>query len=158
MRSCPAPTRRFPFQINAQANRHAISPLIYGVAFASSSSVLQDLNAPLHRSGGNGTTTYNWQNNAWNHAADWYFESIAESSSAAGGDGDDFIHQSKNGGAQAMLTIPMIGWVAQTGAESRESGELFNTNKYGPQTDTDPWWPAAGNGVSLATGLEHHHQ
>jgi hypothetical protein len=139
-------------QIDAQANRHAISPLIYGVAFASSSQLLE-LNAPLHRSGGNGTTTYNWQNNAWNHAADWYFESIAESSSAAGGDGDDFITTSKNGGAQAMLTIPMIGWVAKLGP-GRASLASYNTNKYGPQTDTDPWFPAAGNGVSLATGLD----
>ena len=139
-------------QIDAQANRHAISPLIYGVAFASSSQLLE-LNAPLHRSGGNGTTTYNWQNNAWNHAADWYFESIAESSSAAGGDGDDFITTSKNGGAQAMLTIPMIGWVAKLGP-GRASLASYNTNKYGPQTATDPWWPAAGNGVSLATGLD----
>jgi hypothetical protein len=139
-------------QIDAQANRHAISPLIYGVAFASSSQLLE-LNAPLHRSGGNGTTTYNWQNNAWNHAADWYFESIAESSSAAGGDGDDFITTSKNGGAQAMLTIPIIGWVAKLGP-GRASLASYNTNKYGPQTDTDPWFPAAGNGVSLATGLD----
>jgi hypothetical protein len=139
--------------VDAQLNRHSISPLIYGVAFASSSSELQDLNAPLHRSGGNGTTTYNWQNNAWNHAADWYFESIAESSSAAGGDGDDFITTSKNGGAQAMLTIPMIGWVAKLGP-GRASLASYNTNKYGPQTDTDLWFPAAGNGVSLATGLD----
>jgi hypothetical protein len=139
-------------QIDAQANRHAISPLIYGVAFASSSQLLE-LNAPLHRSGGNGTTTYNWQNNAWNHAADWYFESIAESSSAAGGDGDDFITTSKNGGAQAMLTIPMIGWVAKLGP-GRASLASYNTNKYGPQTANDPWFPAAGNGVSLATGLD----
>jgi hypothetical protein len=137
--------------VDAQANRHAINPLIYGVAFASSSQLL-DLNAPLHRSGGNGTTTYNWQNNAWNHAADWYFESIAESSSAAGGDGDDFITTSKNGGAQAMLTIPIIGWVAKLGP-GRAILASYNTNKYGPQTGTDPWFPAAGNGVSLATGL-----
>ena len=82
-------------QIDASANRHAISPLIYGVAFASSSSELQDLNAPLHRSGGNATTRYNWQINATSHAADWYFESIAESSSAVGGDGDDFIQESR---------------------------------------------------------------
>ncbi len=139
--------------INAASNRIPISPLIYGVAFASSNSVLQDLNAPLHRSGGNGTTTYNWQINAWNHAADWYFESIAESSSAAGGDGDDFIQESKSGGAQAMLTIPIIGWVAKLGA-NRASLASYSTNKYGPQTDSDPWWPAAGNGVSLATGLD----
>ena len=139
-------------QIDAQANRRAISPLIYGVAYASSSSVLQDLNAPLHRSGGNGTTTYNWQINAWNHAADWYFESIADSPSTAGADGDSFVQESKDAGAQAMLTIPMIGWVAKLGANGASLAS-YNTNKYGPQTATDPWWSAAGNGVSLATGL-----
>jgi Glycoside hydrolase family 44 len=137
--------------VNASLNQHPISPLIYGVAFASSSQLL-DLNVPLHRSGGNGTTTYNWQNNAWNHAADWYFESIAESSSAAGGDGDDFITTSKNGGAQAMLTIPIIGWVAKLGP-SRTILASYNTNKYGTQAATDPYLSAAGNGVSLATGL-----
>src|ERR1019366_7787982 len=147
----PGTNANVTIQIDAQANRHAISPLIYGVAFASASQLL-DLNAPLHRSGGNGTTTYNWQNNAWNHAADWYFESIAESSSAAGGDGDDFITTSKNGGAQAMLTIPIIGWVAKLGP-GRAILASYNTNKYGPQTGTDQWFPAAGNGVSLATGL-----
>jgi hypothetical protein len=139
--------------INASSNRIPISPLIYGVAFASSSSVLQDLNAPLHRSGGNGTTTYNWQINAWNHAADWYFESIAESSSAAGDDGDDFIQESKSGGAQAMLTIPMIGWVAKLGP-GRASLASYSVSKYGPQTGSDPYWSDAGNGVSLATGLD----
>ena len=46
--------------LDAQANRHPISPLIYGVAFASTSQ-LSDLNAPLNRSGGNAETRYNWQ-------------------------------------------------------------------------------------------------
>lgn len=133
--------------INAAANRTAISPLIYGVAFASSSNVLQDLNVPLHRSGGNATTRYNWQLNATSHAADWYFESIAESSSSAGGDGDDFIQESKGGGAQPMLTIPIIGWVAKLGA-NRASLASYATNKYGVQTATDPWWNLAGNGVA----------
>ena len=147
----PGTNANVTIQIDAQANRHAINPLIYGVAFASTSQLL-DLNAPLHRSGGNGTTTYNWQNNAWNHAADWYFESIAESSSTAGGDGDDFITTSKNGGAQAMLTIPIIGWVAKLGP-GRSILASYSTNKYGPQTTNDPYLPSAGNGVSLATGL-----
>ncbi len=138
--------------VNASSNRIPISPLIYGVAFASSSSVLQDLNAPLHRSGGNAETRYNWQLNATSHAADWYFESIADSPSTAGADGDSFIQESKSGGAQAMLTIPIIGWVAKLGAGGASLAS-YNTNKYGPQTATDPYWPAAGNGVSLATGL-----
>jgi len=51
-----------------------------------------------------------------------------------------------------MLTIPMIGWVAKLGP-GRAILASYNTNKYGPQTATDQWFPAAGNGVSLATGL-----
>ena len=137
--------------INASSNRIPISPLIYGVAFASSSNELQDLNAPLHRSGGNAETRYNWQLNATSHAADWYFESIADANTV-GGDGDDFIQESKNGGAQAMLTIPIIGWVAKLGS-NRASLASYSTNKYGPQTGSDPWWPAAGNGIST-NGLD----
>ena len=138
-------------QIDALSNRHAICPLIYGVAFATNATLLQDLNAPLHRSGGNATTRYNWQLNATSHAADWYFESIADGDTA-GGDGDDFIQESKSGGAQAMLTIPIIGWVAKLGP-GRASLASFSTNKYGPQAATDPWWPAAGNGVAT-NGLD----
>ncbi len=134
--------------INAGASQHPISPLIYGVAFAPSSNVLQDLNVPLHRSGGNSTTRYNWQINATSHAADWYFESIGEASNAPGGDGDDFITESKGGGAQAMLTIPILGYVAKLGA-NRSILASFNTNKYGVQTATDPYLPSAGNGVAL---------
>lgn len=132
--------------VDAQANRHPISPLIYGVAFASSSSVLQDLNAPLHRSGGNAETRYNWQLNATSRAADWYFESIGDSPSTAGADGDSFIQESKSGGAQAMLTIPIIGWVAKLGPGGASLAS-FNTNKYGIQQTADPYWSAAGNGV-----------
>ena len=52
------------------------------MAFASSNQ-LADLNAPLNRSGGNAETRYNWQLNAHNHAADFYFESIGDSGSTA---------------------------------------------------------------------------
>ena len=49
--------------VDAQLNRHSISPLIYGTAFASSNQ-LADLNFTLNRSGGNSETRYNWQLNA----------------------------------------------------------------------------------------------
>ena len=138
--------------INAASNRLTISPLIYGVAFAASSSELQDLNAPLHRSGGNAETRYNWQINATSHAADWYFESIADSPSTAGADGDSFIQESKNAGAQAMLTIPIIGWVAKLGP-SRASLASYSISKYGAQTGSDPYWSDAGNGIASPSGL-----
>jgi hypothetical protein len=65
--------------VDGQLNRHPISPLIYGVAFASSNQIA-DLNSPLNRSGGNAETRYNWQLNAHNHAADYYFESLDDGS------------------------------------------------------------------------------
>src|ERR1700742_2009227 len=98
--------------VDASLNRHAISPLIYGVAFADSAA-MNDLNVPTNRQGGNSTTRYNWQLNADNRANDWYFESIAYDSSAPGEGGDTFIASAKAAGVQPMLTIPMIGWAAK---------------------------------------------
>lgn len=139
-------------RIDARANRKPIKPEIYGVAFATTEQ-LKELNAPLNRSGGNATTRYNWQANASNHASDWYFESLPSTSSASGADGDDFIRDSLSGGAQAMLTIPVIGWVAKLGP-NRGRLSSYSIAKYGPQTDRDSqWYPDAGNGVSSGTGL-----
>jgi hypothetical protein len=137
--------------INALLNRHAISPLIYGVAFASSNQ-LAELNSPLNRSGGNTETRYNWQLNAHNHAADWYFESLADASATAGAAGDDFVADSKNGGAQPMITIPMIGWVPKLGP-SRARLSSYSIAKYGAQTGNDSqWFPDAGNGFASSNG------
>jgi hypothetical protein len=134
-------------QIDALANCHAISPLIYGVAFASSNQ-LADLNFPINRSGGNAETRYNWQLNAHNHAADWYFESIGDDSgSTPGASADDFVANSQNGGAQAMITIPMIGWMPILGS-GRGKLASYSIAKYGPQTGNDwQWYADAGNGV-----------
>ena len=63
--------------VDVAANRRAINPAVYGVAHATTAQ-LQDLNAPLNRHGGNNTSRYNWQVNADNRGADWYFESIGD--------------------------------------------------------------------------------
>ena len=146
------PTTNAPVTItvDALADRHAISPLIYGVAFATSNQ-LQELNAPLNRSGGNATSRYNWQTNGSNHANDWYFESLPGNGNTPGSDGDAFIRVSKNGGAQPMLTIPINGWVAKLGPNSGKLAS-FSIVKYGVQTGNDPYWPDAGNGILTSTG------
>jgi hypothetical protein len=135
--------------VDAQpANRKPISPLIYGVAFASSNQ-LADLNFTLNRSGGNAETRYNWQLNAHNHASDWYFESIDDGNATPGASADDFVANSKYGGAQAMITIPMIGWMPKLGP-SRSKLASYSIVKYGPQTGNDSsWMPDAGNGISV---------
>ncbi len=140
-------------QVDAAANRHTISPLIYGVAFATSNQ-LKDLNVPLNRSGGNATTRYNWTTNASNHAADWYFESLAESGSGPGGTDDEFIRDSKNGNAQAMITMPIIGWVAKLGTNSQRLSS-FSIAKYGLQTGNDSQYFAdAGTGIITNTSTD----
>lgn len=133
--------------VDAQRNRHPISPLIYGMAFASSNQ-LRELNCPLNRSGGNAETRYNWELNAHNRGGDWYFESLADSPATPGAEADEFVGASKGAGAEAMITVPMIGWAPKLGP-GRGRLSSFSIAKYGPQTDSDwQWFPDAGNGVS----------
>ena len=137
--------------VDANLNRRAINPNIYGTAHADTAT-LSDLNIFLNRNGGNNTSRYNWNINADNRGSDYYFESIGDSSAVAGERGDTFITNSKAAGAQAMLTIPMIGWVANLGA-NRSKLASFSIAKYGAQTGSDwQWFPDAGNGILSATG------
>jgi hypothetical protein len=132
--------------IDPTANRHPIDPNIYGVAHASTAQ-LSELNTPLNRNGGNNTTRYNWQINADNRGNDWYFESIADSSATAGERGDTFIANARAANARAMLTVPMIEWVAKVGS-GRTKLASFSIAKYGAQTGNDwQWFADAGNGV-----------
>jgi PKD repeat protein len=132
--------------VDAGANRRTINPAIYGVAYATTAQ-LQDLNAPLHRYGGNNTSRYNWELNADNRGADWYFESIAESSATPGQRGDDFVLNSRAGGAVPMVTVPIIEYVAKLGA-SRSKLASFDSRVSGAQDDCDwQWFPQACNGM-----------
>ncbi len=137
--------------VDANADRHQINPNIYGLSFASTA-VLDDLNCPVNRSGGNRTSRYNWALNADNTASDWYFETWAYDDATPGALADAFVADTKAAGAEAMITVPMIGWVANVGP-NRSRLSSFSVAKYGPQTDRDSdWFPDAGNGVSAATG------
>jgi len=138
--------------VDANANRHAINPNIYGLSFGATSD-LATLNVPLNRNGGDSATSYNWQLNSDNRGNDWYFESIADSNAAPGYRGDDFITTTRaaNVGAQAMLTIPMITYIGSLGS-NRSTVWSFSIAKYGPQTGWDPYNPDAGNGISTAPG------
>ncbi|MGO9231837.1 MAG: glycoside hydrolase family 44 protein, partial [Bryobacteraceae bacterium] len=144
--------------VNAGANRHPINPNIYGVAWLGTSD-LADLNSPINRYGGNNTSDYNWQQDAWNLDDDWYFESYLLDGPPVveGANADNFIQttHAANVGTQPMITVPMLPNIAKvasnatTGAASLWS---FSVVKYGAQTGADPYQPDAGNGVSSATG------
>jgi hypothetical protein len=132
--------------VDVAANRRPIDPNVYGVAHAGTAE-LTDLNVPLNRYGGNNTTRTNWQQNADNRGADWYFESIAAASATPGEVGDTFVANARAAGAQAMITIPTIDWVARLGP-NRGKLASFSIAKYGAQTGSDwQWMPDAGNGI-----------
>jgi len=155
----PLDRRVTEITVDAAAGRHQISPLIYGVSFASVDTLV-DLNLPLNRAGGNSASLYNWRNEARNAGRDWYFESMAIGPADWAQYGARFVERTRAGGAAAMVTVPMIGWVAQL---APGGGKLpsFSIAKYGwQQASENPGFPDAGNGLhsdgSAITGNEPH--
>ncbi|HTR34493.1 MAG TPA: glycoside hydrolase family 44 protein [Bryobacteraceae bacterium] len=137
--------------VDANANRHAINPNIYGIAYGDAHD-MTTLNAPLNRWGGNSTSRYNWQIDAHSAAADWYFETYSDGNGTPSGSADAFVLTTRaNAGAEPLFTIPMIDYLANLGT-NRSTLEGFSVKKYGAQQSTDPWNSDAGNGVSAATG------
>ena len=143
----PTPTPPPPgvgpaLSVDVAANRHAISPYIYGMNFASEA-IANDLHLPVRRWGGNSTSRYNWQNDTTNTGSDWYYENVPDDPGAA----DLFVDQNRRTGTQTLMTVPLIGWVAK----SRPSGHPydcgFKISIYGSQQSSDSWDPNCGNGV-----------
>ncbi|MCP3718913.1 glycoside hydrolase family 44 protein [Paraburkholderia sp. CNPSo 3281] len=134
--------------VDAGAGRHPISPLIYGINFGTTA-VLQDLRAPVNRSGGNSASAYNWRIDARNAGKDWYFESLAVNPADINDQfGERFVALTQAAGATPIVTIPMLGRVAKLGP-ARETLASFSIAKYGPQPNHDVNGHAdAGNGLA----------
>ena len=134
--------------VDAAADRHPISPLIYGLNFGTTET-LRDLRVPINRSGGNSSSAYNWKIDARNTGVDWYFESQPVDPKAIYDQFNErFVELSRAGGAAPMLTIPMIGRVAKLGKD-RARLPSFSIKKYGPQQSFEVnGWRDAGNGVA----------
>lgn len=146
------PTRDALLAVDCLSKGHRISPLIYGISnvgVVSKAPKLKkesrddhvfSLGVTAARWGGNPTTRYNWQVNAWNLASDWFFRnsSITE-------DGNysfwTFIEESLSNNMETAVTVPIIGWVAKDHHSFPFSGAT-----YGRQEKVDPSKPWIGNG------------
>ena len=146
--AAPAPDPSVPaLQVDAGADRHAISPYVYGMNGADES-IASLTRLPLNRWGGNSTTRYNWRNATRNAAADWYFENLPEDATDPatlpdGSASDLFVDANRRTRTESLLTIPLIGWTPKV----RERTCGFSVAKYGPQQSTDPFDPDCGNGI-----------
>jgi len=133
--------------VDAAANRHPISPLIYGLNFASTQ-VLRDLRVPINRSGGNTASAYNWRVDAHNTGHDWFFESVPTDPKGAYQYNERFAALTRDGHAVPMLTIPMTGRVARLDKDGKPLVS-FSVNKYGKQQSVDAHGlPDAGDGIA----------
>lgn len=148
----PPPALGPDLRVDASADRHPISPHIYGMNFADET-LAAELRLPVRRRGGNAQTRYNWQNDTSNRASDWFFENIPNDNDNPdalpnGSDADRFVEQDRRTGSQTILTAPLIGWTPK----SRAVACGFSVAKYGPQQATDDWRPDCGNGVQPSGG------
>jgi glycosyl hydrolase family 44 len=154
--------------IDPTADRHPVSPLIYGVNFGSAAQASR-LHWPVRRWGGNATTRYSWQDDIANRASDYLFYNIPEDNPNPqnlpnGSAADRFIDEIRAAGGEALLTVPLIGWTPV----DRNYRWGFSIAKYGAQQANECTvnpFPGcnsdAGNGVrpdgtTLVTGNDPH--
>ncbi len=120
---------------------HSISPYIYGFGTYMEKDRDQAgvwaYNPTLYRWGGNTSTRFNWQVNAWNTGKDWYFMNVGAPNPNLI---DHFIQQNKAAGVASSVTLPILGWVAKDA-----SSVSFPLSKYPKQQQVEG---QAGNGVS----------
>jgi len=154
--------------VDVNANRHAISPDVYGINFywdlgtsndpqrAAYVAAAPDVRATVRRWGGNGTSTYHWQLDVNNLANDWFYEVLPDTSVNAsklpdGSSFNTFADQVRTTGGKIMGTVPILGWLPKARAEMCS----FDIRKYGNQCRVDPYaqyhTAKCGNGVVFSS-------
>jgi hypothetical protein len=126
--------------VNAASGLHAIPDTIYGINWASHH-LRTTLKLPVSRWGGNATSLYNYQSNAYNNGNDWFFENQTND---AGFRLSPWVGANKADGTASLVTVPMLGWVADGG---KPQACAFSIAKYGAQDAHDTWRPDCGNGL-----------
>ena len=121
------PTPGSPLEVHVNVDKHhTISPLIYGVAdpTAGNEELLRWLRVTLTRWGGNARTRHNWEINASNAGSDYEFRNVSQGDGTPGSASLGFLQRNYRLGAESILTIPIIGWVARDGDENTRSVDV----------------------------------
>lgn len=127
--------------VDVAADRHAISPDIYGMNWADHA-LAQELRLPVDRWGGNATSRYNWQTNFSNVASDYFYENIYQDVSA-----DQFVDADRAHATKTIMTIPLMGYVSKASRAQHPFDCAFKVSVYGAQQSTDPYDANCGNGI-----------
>jgi uncharacterized protein (TIGR03437 family) len=148
--------------IDANANRHPISPDIYGISFYwtvnndADRAAAVDIRPTVRRWGGNSTSTYHWQFDVQNIDSDWFYEVLPDTTVNAvklpeGSTFNAFADQVRTTGGKIMGTVPILGWLPKARAEMCS----FNLAKYPNQCKVDPYAQyhpvTCGNGITYTS-------
>jgi hypothetical protein len=131
--------------INTLANRHTISPFVYGGNIGSGANVV-DSGSIFGRWGGNATSTYNWLLHTYNADNDYYFEDFNTGGNGQDGDSVQFITDVEAAGGHPLTTMAMLDWVAQSAENGSNGHWSFSVKTFGPQCSVDQYNTDAGNG------------
>lgn len=100
--------------VDVLATAQPISPLIYGISDSGGARpYFKDMGVSVVRWGGNARTRYNWEINASNAAADWEFRNLEKGNTTPGSAAVGFHRLNSAAGAQSLIAVPLIGWVAK---------------------------------------------
>ena len=101
-------------EVNPTADVRPISPYIYGVSVSEGAKPhFEEMGVSVVRWGGNARSRFNWEINASNAGADWFFQNVRKGDSVPGSAAIAFHRRNREAGAESLLTIPMVGWVAK---------------------------------------------
>ena len=140
--------------VDASANRHPISPYIYGINEYSDTGLGAIMHLPLRRFGGDATTSYNWRIDVSNSASDWYFQNGAQTTAAQSGlpngSSFDLFHEANlQTGTLSLGTISLMDWTPKDDVSCS-----FSVAKYGAQQQVDPYDSDCGNGILAGNGQQ----
>ena len=130
--------------IDCGAARKPINPMIYGIGFNAIGEQRDtqqwSIGATARRWGGNPTSRYNWEANAWNTALDYFWRNVSVLDGATPA-WKQFLDANRDHQVLSALSVPTIGWVAKD-----TSSYSFPVKSFGPQQQNDPDITDAGNG------------
>ena len=147
----PAPTyAQSPgpaLSVNAQADRHPISPYVYGMAYPNPA-LAQEIRLPLNRWGGDAATRYNWQVDNTNAGDDWFFMAGGNANPTPSGGPDALVAGQKALGGRVLMTVPIIDYVNKATAQDSS----FPVSLFGPQQKVNPYVHPIVNGQRTDAG------
>ena len=135
--SCVFSSSEVKLSVDATAYIRPINPDIYGISTSGGARpYFKEMGVSVVRWGGNARSRFNWEINASNAGVDWEFRNLDKGDEIPGSAALDFHRRNSEFGAESLLTIPMLGWVARDKNEATRSVDVPDSeimNGYAPQ-------------------------